>query len=462
MDAAQRKVLMVAYLFPPGGGIGAAGAQRVLKFAKYLPRHGWQPIVLTVRDNFYEGYFQKDTSLLERVPADTVVLRTGMLRFLTPILSLKRALTRGKSGPAQSAWPGGRSRAGLYRRAKDAITDLFEIPDEQMGWLLPGARAGLAAVRRYDVDVVYATGRPWTGLVIGTAIKRLTGKPLVSDFRDPWITNPFRNQSSKLKDALERWLERVVIERSNVVIANTDTLRTEFIGRFPWKLRYRFTCIPNGFDPEDYQQLALPACPPADVFHLTHTGFLYGKRDPKTLLEGLKIALDRRGIPRDGIRLHLVGSVELAYDLGRHLREQALEDVVVLEGHVPYRESLERLSRAHVLLLLQPGTTTQVPSKLFEYVGMKRPILAITPRDGATAKLISEHGLGTVVEAERVDAIADALIQLYRQWRAGAPLATGLDEAWNSYNSENSAAALAQTLAEVDSRARQQVACRRK
>ena len=66
----MRKVLMIAYQFPPVGG---SGVQRSAKFAKYLPLFGWEPVVLTRADTKMN---LRDTSLLEELPKDLEIIRT--------------------------------------------------------------------------------------------------------------------------------------------------------------------------------------------------------------------------------------------------------------------------------------------------------------------------------------------------------------------------------------------------
>ena len=454
----RKKVLMIAYFFPPVGGIGAAGAQRVLKFAKYLPASQWQPVILTGKESAYESYLFLDHSLVEKVPPDTKIIRTTVIRWLATLLKLKNALrapARAHEAGAKTATtvsPLGKDEGksverGRYQRLKDAFTDLFEIPDEEMGWFLPGVFAGLRAIRRESIDAIFSTGRPWTAHLIGVALKLLTGRPLVVDFRDPWLTNPFRIQYSALKNRLEAALEKQVITHADVVIANTCELREEFIRRFPQQPHSKFMTLLNGFDPDDY---VFEGPENADgtnhCFTITHTGFLYGKRDPKMFLEAVKWLLDNQYLNRQDLKIYLVGAIELPYDFPAYLEASGLRDIVVLQEHLPYRQSLEYLWKSDVLLLLQPGTKTQIPSKLFEYIGMRKPIIAVSPRDGATCQLMVNEGLGTVADPENIEEIGQAIRSLYQAWVAGALSATISDETYRKFNAKSITATLATTF----------------
>lgn len=458
MTYPKKNVLMVAYLFPPAGGIGAAGSQRVLKFAKYLPRHHWRPVILTVRESAYESYLSLDPTLLEKIPPNTTIVRTTVIRWMTKLLEWQKRLKSDfsrehpetKDTDALGAPSERTKRQGKLQCVKDAITDLFEIPDEESGWFLPSVYAGLCLVKRESIDAIYATGRPWTALVIGLVLRQLSRKPLVVDFRDPWMTNPFRTPYSALKNRLETVLERLVVEKADVVIANTMELREEFLQRFPHQPTSKFISLVNGFDPDDYLidgSAGTSANP--DVFTLTHTGFLYGKRDPKTFLEAVKRLVDQRFVDPQRFKIVFVGSVELPYNLSAYLAAANLEKIVTLRDHVPYRESLRFLRDADALLLLQPGTTTQIPSKLFEYIGAKKPIIAISPRQGATSRIVTHEELGAVADPDDTEAIGRALMQLYRAWTTGM-LGTSLNSAAHvKFDINSLTRCLATTLSQV-------------
>ncbi len=430
----MKKVLIVAYHFPPVGGLGAAGAQRVVKFCRHLPATGWEPCVLTVRESCYDSWLTLDEASLEQVPDSVKVVRTGMFRVLGPLLSLKRRLRplvrRGEAGEgavdsnnAERPPEGPKSR---YQRVKDAFTDLFELPDEVAGWLVPAIVAGVRAVRRDKIDVIFATGRPWTSLVIGMAIKTIARKPLVLDFRDPWMTNPFRLRYSGFKERVEGWLEARVVRSADVIVANTDHLRDEFIERFGASVADKCLTVTNGFDADEFSRLVaanearMPgdARPSGDTFVLTHTGFLYGKRDPRGLLDAIRLLKDSGKVQPGELVCKLVGGAGLEYDLPGLLKEYGIEPFVHLHGQVPYAESIAELAASDAALLLQPGTYTQIPSKLFEYIGLGKRIVTIAPESSAVAKLVRENDLGRIADPDDPDAIARALLETLQDWKS--------------------------------------------
>jgi glycosyltransferase involved in cell wall biosynthesis len=432
-DSSTKTVLMVAFHFPPVGGIGAAGSQRALKFVRNLPSEQWRTVVLTLRESSYETYFRMDRTLLDSVPSSTSIVRTRVLQILAPLLRFKAFLSR-KPGnlpsDAAEAPPEAPPEApqvaetelegGRYQRIKDSVTDLFEIPDEAAGWMLPAIFAGARAVRKHKVDIIIATGRPWTSLVVGAALRKLTRRPLVVDFRDPWMTNPFRPPHSAVKDWAEKVLENWVVKSADLVIANTHPLRSEFIERFGQSLESRCITVLNGFDAQEFSGIS-PA--PRDVFSegaflLVHSGFLYGKRDPRNFIDAFAKLRDERIIDMDKVRCDLIGQVELPYDLASYIRERRLDQQIRLSGQISYAESLARLAGCDLGLIVQPGTGTQIPSKIFEYIGFGKKILAVAPNDSAVSAIVSDFGLGEIADADSVDQIANAIAQAYENWSA--------------------------------------------
>src|SRR5438128_8228914 len=166
-----KRVLMVAYLFPP---IANSGTQRPLKFAKYLTSCGWEPIVLTADRPPNE---QIDPRLLHEVPADIRVLRVPMLNERVGDL-LGRSLPVGASARSRFA-------TGISWRLRER----WQRPDLYALWRPTARRAAVRAFREIGFDVVYATGFPWTSLLIGRDVSHATGCPLVADFRDPWVAD---------------------------------------------------------------------------------------------------------------------------------------------------------------------------------------------------------------------------------------------------------------------------------
>jgi hypothetical protein len=153
-----RKVLIIAYYFPP---MGLSGVQRTVKFAKYLSQYGWKPTVLTVNP---AGYFAFDDTLLKEAEAAGVrIVRTNsrdVNRFFTKEVVIKLPSER-------------------TRKILQYIGDWFFIPDTKVGWKSLALKRATELLEQEQFDMIFATAPPQTGLLIGTVLKKRFKLPFV-------------------------------------------------------------------------------------------------------------------------------------------------------------------------------------------------------------------------------------------------------------------------------------------
>ncbi len=428
----MKTVLMIAYYFPPSG---VSGIYRTMRFIKFLPACGWRPIVLTLRPDAYEAGEPRDDSLPEQLPTDLTVIRTTELRVLEKLQRLRNLRWRADAAPAahtpQPLHERREAANSWWQCCKDALTGMLSTPDRQIGWWWPAIRAGWRAIRDHEVHVLYSTGKPWTAHLVGCGLQWLTRTPWVADFRDPWLNNPSSAPMSRLRQAIEAHLERLVISRADVVVANTEVVRQEWLQRYPFLKPDKAVTITNGFDPDEPHHA--PQAPRASVLTLTHAGALYAQRYPHAFFVALNRVLSRGSVPQDRLRVNLVGSWDTQTD--RFLAEHPMvAKVVRLVPQVPHHVYLGYLQQSDVLLLLQPQTASQIPAKVFEYMQAGKTILALTPPRGATGDLVQSEGLGRVCDATDVETIQQTIEALYRDFTAGTLKPALSDEGYQKYD----------------------------
>ena len=415
--AARKTALMIAYHFPPSNSVGM---QRTVRFVRYLSDLGWQPVVLTAREQDLVGT-PLDRAWGERLPAALPVYRSRVWRPLRAALNLRDRWRRlrnwteisiqnlpATAAPSRQTW------------GQRWIDPWFMTPDEEIGWVPSAVWTGMRAVVQQKVDVLYTSGPPHSTHLIGAVLKGLTRRPWVADFRDPWTRRPWlqaadrRGRRYRLLVKLEAWLVRY----ADHVVLNTEPMAEEFRQFYAAEPRDKFTAIPNGYDPDTFSVLSVADPPAAEPFTVTHAGSLYRRRDPRPLLDAVH-RLRQQGVLQPGtFRLNLIGSLDPDFQVPERIQSLQLQDWVTLLPPVAYRDSLGYLARSHLLLLIQPDTHLQVPGKLFEYLYLGKPILALTGA-GATAELIHKHQLGSVVEPGQHTAIAATLGQYYQRFRRG-------------------------------------------
>lgn len=371
----MKKLLMVAYHFPPQSG--SSGLLRSLKFARYLPECGWLPVVLTVDPRAYD---RTDWSQASEVPTDVEVLRTWAI-------DAQRHL----------------SFRGRYPR-------WIALPDRWVSWCLSAVPAGLMAIYHKRIDIIYTTFPIATAVLIGLVLHRATGKPWVLDFRDSMTDDNYPLDAVKRR--VYRWLERHAISRGSLVIFTAPSARRMYLDRYPQLRAEQCRVIPNGYDEEDFCHLEAATKGLHRPVRLLHSGLIYPKeRDPQPFFRAVARLKRQRIISAATLRIDLraCGS-EVSYC--KLTRELGIDDLVHLLPGVPYREALRDSLEADGLLLMQAASCDhQVPAKVYEYLRVHKPILALTTQTGDTAALLRETGGATIVELTDEEAIYRALPQ---------------------------------------------------
>ena len=400
----MKRVLIIAYYFPPSGG---PGVQRVLHYVKYLPDFGWQPVVLTVENGDFPA---RDETLLAEIPAEVPVIRTKIiepyrlyrrLQGLPPNAPVDVNVLQ-KSSERQS-W-----RSWLIQKIRETLF----IPDARIGWFPFARRAALQLLRRYRIEALYTSAPPYTTAVIGLSVKRRSNIPWVAGFRDPWTGFLSAAQRWGLPAWIERRLEKAVLQNADAVECAWKGIVRDFRQKYPEIPEEKFVVIPNGFHPEISHPVPYQ---PNAVFTMRYVGSLYGRRDPQPLLRALEQLVQQRRIDPERFQLHIVGRV--GEDVRRRLQRAPVP--VAIEPYVPFRESVRRLQSADALLLIvddSPHSRDIVPGKLFEYLAVHRPVVAIGPPDSEVGAILEETQAGQIIAPDQIDLLADALATLYRAW----------------------------------------------
>jgi glycosyltransferase involved in cell wall biosynthesis len=380
-----RKVLMVAFHFPPQRG--SSGIQRTLKFAEYLPAHGWQPLVLSAHPRAYAS-----------VGGEPYAGPAEVTRAFA-VDSARHLALRGR-----------------YLR-------LLALPDRWVGWCFGAIPAGLRLVRRARCQVIWSTYPIASAHLIGLALRRLTRLPWIADLRDPMIDDAYPVDPWMRTAAA--WVERQTVRHCTRAVCTTPGAVRSYRQRYPDIPAERFCLIENGYDEPEFAQ-ARPAARPANSpFVLLHSGIVYpSERDPRPLFAALG-RLRRDGmLTSANFRLVLRAPVHEAL-LARLAREHDIVDIVDIAPALPYRAALAEMLAADGLLVLQAkNCNEQVPAKLYEYLRAARPILALTDPAGDTAALMRAAAIDTMAALDDADAIAQALPRFLELARSGgAPLA---------------------------------------
>jgi glycosyltransferase involved in cell wall biosynthesis len=377
---------MIAHHFPPAAG---SGSIRALAFTRYLPEHGWRPTVLTPGAAWASP---RDDALALQIPSDVRVVRT---RSWEP---RPRPPTASAAAPSHATRPSAvRSQLGHLKR----------FPDAHIGWL-PFA---LGAARRLPLDVAYSTSGPFTSHLVGLLLKKAARKPWVAELRDGWYrwNRAIFPDYPAWRDVLERRLEAAALRLADRVVLVTERMANAFRCQYPDLPPAHFRVVSNGFDPAQLTGTAEPAND-STRFTLVHSGALYYGRSLSAFLEAARLLSERNPAFGERFELRLLGSL----DGGARAEIEAspLRGHVRFVGQVSHAESLGAMRSASALLLVSnttPGAEATVPGKLFEYLAVGRPVLAVAPAESSTADVLRHTGGGQVVASDDVAAIAAGL-----------------------------------------------------
>ncbi len=286
-------------------------------------------------------------------------------------------------------------------------------PDTTVAWMPFACWAGWRAHRRKRVDIVFSSALPITAHMAGGMVAKLTRRPWVADFRDPWIGNPFTARPGRLKRWLQRRTERGVVKRAARVVFAMDLLREMYVERYP-EYADKFVFIPNGYDRADLVEIE-PAPYEPGRFHLLFAGSLYRPQELDAFLGGVEVLVKRRPDMRGRLKVHFVGRVNEANSRtgAEFSRPERLGDMISFEGFVPRNVALARMAGADALLQLmpdEPGTRMFVGGKLLEYLAMDRPIFVVMPH-GEGRQLVDSLPAGRSADVEPAS-VADALERL--------------------------------------------------
>jgi glycosyltransferase involved in cell wall biosynthesis len=414
---ANKKMLLVAYLFPP---IGGGGVPRALKMARYLAEGGWEVHVLTV-DHTYHA--TKDDSLLRQLPSNVIIHRAKEVNLVQAIRPTQKEAPK-QSGGQKSAAVNPAGGGGLKQAIKQRIVPLLKkvkntvmIPDDMIGWLPFAAKMGAEIIKKHSIPVMFSTSGPYTNHLVARSIKRKTGVTWIADFRDPWTQNMHRSGVA-WREAWEERMERSVMKESDAVTTVTYGFAENFKQKFGKEIQ-RIEVIHNGFDPEDYKDIA--ESPEDGKFTLAYPGIFYKERNPRLLLEAVAELIEEGEIKRDEILLRFAGVFDYPgySDNIDCVHRLNLEDVVEIMGNLPHKEALVMMKSADVLMLIgdtAPGSGVYIPGKLYEYMAIGHPILALSV-EGESTKIIRKFELGQVVDPLNKAEIKRAFLTMYEQWK---------------------------------------------
>lgn len=372
----MKKVLFIYYHFPP-----IMGDWRGLGFVRLLPEFGWQPIVISAAESVNYG---KDYSLLEKVPNGIEIHRVG------------------HHEP---------SREWQYARSKLRINYVF--PDYYKSWYSPALRQARMILQGEKVDLIFSSSPPYTSALIAMKLKKELHIPWVTDWRDLWSGNEFLNRAydetlirplRQLQKYRIRKTEGNILQAADKNIVVCWYQKNQLCALQGIEER-KIEVVTNGYDETDFKELKAHALYP-DKLTIVFLGSFY----PEFLEPVQKFLEVIHEVAKD-TEVLFIGQGMLAL-------ERTHAKNLTFIHHLVKEKALAFASRSDFLFVVMPPYAKWIPSKIFEYLRLDKPILALVPPDGDVARITEEAKAGFVISHEREEMKAQ-LSTIFNQWREG-------------------------------------------
>jgi len=394
-----KQILFISYFFPPLGG---PGVQRAQKFTKYLPQFGWQPIVITVKNIEYIAY---DYSLLKEI-SNVEIHRTDSFDLMRLLYHFERIRNIRKK------------ENKLYMTASDSLRKfsrkIFPI-DSKIGWIPFALKKGSQLIKNKDIKAIFVTIGPYSSAIVGYKLAKKFNLPLIIDYRDLWIGKPDITYFSNWHRKFSIYWERKMLKFARLITVNTEFTKDKILSLYSEIENSKFKVIYNGCDREDFSQKYSKE---NDKIIFTYTGGFYGERTPYYFLKVLEKMLNKNLLPPN-IEFKFIGNY--FKDIMQMLENKRLRSILAVIPQVTHKKSVKYLIQSDFLMLFIAKKDSEIilPAKIFEYLAARKPILAMIPRNGESAKIIRENNAGFISEIDEENLIMENILKLLNLYKSG-------------------------------------------
>ena len=391
----MRKVLVVAYYFPP---MGLSGVQRTLKFVKYLPEHGWHPLVLTTNSPAYYAY---DDTMLDELDSENITI------YRTDEDITKYAKKRKKKGNTTLKYP---SRANqVIRRA--LLATVFQ-PDSRILWKKSALKTAEKIIEENEIEAIYATAPPFTDFLVAHELAEKYNLPFIVDYRDLWVDNAFYIYPTPFHRSYAMKLESRILKKASKVIVINRFMKEALIKRYNHITYNDIAIIPHGYDPDDFTN-AQALTEQSDKFVITHSGLFPDDLTPEYFLKGLKAFLDKNPNAKNVVEARFIGILRKEHL--KLIEKLDLQKVCKLTGYIPHSDAVENLMESDVLWMMITNNIA-TPSRMYEYFGAGKAMIVCAP-EGNIRDLADSSGAAYTCGVKDVASIAYGIEQYYQLWK---------------------------------------------
>lgn len=396
----SKKLLIITYYWPPAGG---PGVQRWLKFVKYLPDFGIQPVVYIPENPTYPIV---DENLLQEVSDKAIILKQ---KIFEPY-QLASFLSKNKTKKMNSGIIPNQKKQSFLDKVFLWIRGNLFIPDARFFWVKPSVSYLEKYIVENNIDTIVTSGPPHSLHLIGLELKHKLEVKWFADFRDPWTTIGYHKSLRLSETAAQKHkeLESQVLNTADTIIVTSKTTKSEF----ETLTTKPIAVITNGFDVEKVEKQPLDS-----KFSLAHIGSFLSARNPQFLWESLVELIAEIPHFKSHLEIKLIGAV--SQEVLDSITTFGLNDYLNNLGYVSHEEAIAHQRRSQVLLLIEidsEETKSIIPGKLFEYMVSNRPIIAIGPNGSDFAEIITETNTGVFFNYSEKVKLKKLILEFYNQY----------------------------------------------
>ncbi|WP_431134865.1 glycosyltransferase family 4 protein [Psychroserpens mesophilus] len=397
----HKKALIITYYWPPAGG---PGVQRWLKFVKYLPEYGIEPIVYCPEN---PSYPITDESLKGEISEDTTILKQP----IKEPYRLANLLSKKSSKQISSGVIPKDKKQTLIQKLLLYVRGNFFIPDARKNWIKPSVSFLSEYITKHEIETIITTGPPHSLHLIGLQLKLKHDMKWFADFRDPWTTIGYHKQLKLTKSSAEKHkkLESKVLQTADQIIVTSSNTKKEFA----LKTKQPIAVITNGYDSHHIQR------PEKDSkFTIAHIGSLLSERNPEQLWEALGELVEENTSFSEAFQLQLIGVVSDA--ILQTLQQYGLTNHVQFLGYVSHESAIKAQMSSRLLLLIEidsEDTKVIIPGKLFEYMVSDTPILAVGPNDSDVETILKSTNTGRYFYYDEKQAMKSQILSYFEAYK---------------------------------------------
>lgn len=365
----MKKILLISPHFPPSN---LAAVHRSRLFALHLQSFGWEPIILTVHEKYYEE--KPDWNLVK-------LLQPGLRIEKTKAMKTTRPRLIGDIG-LRGFWP-------MYKRAKELV-------------------------KKEKIDFVYILIPSFYGALIGRLLHNSTGVKYGIDYIDPWV-HSFPGSNKVLSRAwfstrLAKFLEPIAVKKASLITGVAEGYYTGVLERNPSLAKSVVTgAMPYGGEINDFRilndldlQPYLFKKEPGKI-DLVYAGVLLPK-SVDVFHAYCRIISSNREVFKN-IRFHFIGTGKVlndpnAYYVGNMAKQyEGLWQEIIFEypQRINYLDVLIHLKASNGVFILGSTESHYTPSKVYQGALSGKPVMALLHRQSSAKQVIETSGCGIVI-----------------------------------------------------------------